>query len=219
VEDACQAHGARLKEANGWKQAGTMADAGCFSFYPTKNLGAWGDGGAVATDDEEQAARVSTLRDHGRISHHAHSEWGYNARLDSMQAAVLRAKLERLNEWNCKRRLVAAHYRKLLGDIDGLELPCEPKGTESGYHLYVIRSPKRDRIRQLLLREKIECGIHYPVPLHMQPTCRFLGYRRGDFPASERISDTVLSLPIHPHLTLAQVERVARVVWKAVGAA
>jgi dTDP-4-amino-4,6-dideoxygalactose transaminase len=168
VEDACQAHGSRLSNGNGFRRAGTVGDAGCFSFYPGKNLGGWGDGGGIATDDEELAARVSTLRDHGRISHYAHSECGYNTRLDAMQAAVLRAKLERLDVWNDKRRQVAAHYCELLGGTEDLELPLEPEGTESCYHLYVIRSSKRGQIRDALLREEIECGIHYPVPLHLQ---------------------------------------------------
>src|SRR5207253_8326051 len=117
-----------------------------------------------------------------------------------------------LDEWNAARRKVAAHYRELLKGIEGLALPVEPEGFESCYHLYVIRSPKRDHIREALLREQIECGIHYPLPLHVQPACRFLGYRHGDFPASETVADTVLSLPMHPHLTSAEVEQVAQVV-------
>src|SRR5438132_5298912 len=170
IEDAAQAHGARYKE----NRVGALGDVAGFSFYPGKNLGAWGDAGAVVTNDEELAAKISVLRDHGRISHYAHSDWGYNARLDALQAAVLRAKLEKLDEWNAARRKVAAHYRELLKGIEGLALPVEPEGFESCYHLYVVRSPKRDHIREALLREKIECGIHYPVPLHVQPACRFL---------------------------------------------
>jgi dTDP-4-amino-4,6-dideoxygalactose transaminase len=212
VEDACQAHGARLSNGNHWIRAGTQADIGCFSFYPGKNLGAWGDGGAIATNNEESAARVCALRDHGRISHYRHSEWGYNARLDAMQAAVLRAKLECLDEWNDRRRLIAARYCELLCGVKGLELPVEPEESQSCYHLYVVRSIDRDRIRQELQRNEIESGIHYPLPLHLQPACKSLGYRLGDFPMSERMAATVLSLPIHPHMTPDQVESVARTI-------
>jgi len=218
IEDACQAHGARLRDHTGWRRAGTIGDAGCFSFYPGKNLGGWGDGGAIVTDDEDLAERVSSLRDHGRLSHYAHSELGYNARLDAMQAAVLRAKLERLDEWNKSRRGIAAHYRELLGGIEGLELPTEPEETEACNHLYVIRSSKRDHIRESLLLEQIECAIHYPVPLHLQPACRFLGYHSGDFPASERLANSVLSLPMHPHLTPVEIERVAGVIKESIKA-
>jgi dTDP-4-amino-4,6-dideoxygalactose transaminase len=212
IEDACQAHGARLRDGSGWRLAGTIGEAGCFSFYPGKNLGAWGDGGAVVTNDDDIAAQVLLLRDHGRLSHDCHGRLGYNARLDAMQATVLSAKLERLDGWNAKRRQLAAHYRELLSGIGGLELPSEPAGIESCYHLFVIRSPRRDNIREELLLNDIECGIHYPVPLHLQPACRFLGYEKGDFPVAERIADTVLSLPMHPHLTPAQVERTVDVI-------
>ena len=215
VEDACQAHGARIQTPDGWKSAGTIGAAGCFSFYPGKNLGAWGEAGAVVTNDAELAERVEALRDHGRISHYAHQVYGYNARLDSIQAAVLRAKLARLADWNERRRQVAATYRKLLGGLEGLALPTEPADTQSCYHLFVVRSEKRDAIRQALLTKRIECGLHYPVPLHLQMACRSLGYRAGDFPVSERIADTVLSLPMHPHLGDAEIAEVAAVVREA----
>ncbi len=215
VEDACQAHGASLHDGQRWRFAGTLGAAGCFSFYPGKNLGAWGDGGAVVTDNDELAERVRMLRDHGRISHYAHQDYGYNSRLDAVQAAVLRAKLERLADWNRRRREIAESYRQLLDGAD-LELPTEPEGFASAYHLFAIRSRQRDAIRQALLSQNIECGIHYPVPLHLQPACRDLGYRPKDFPVSERIADTELSLPMHPHLTDAEVRRVAEVVIAAV---
>ncbi len=143
VEDACQAHGARVRTADGMKMAGTFGDAGCFSFYPGKNLGAWGDGGAVATNDDEIAHRVTSLSNHGRLSHYAHEICGYNSRLDSIQAAVLRAKLEKLAEWNERRRVVAAAYRELLAPLDAQPI-VEPQGSESCYHLFVIRSARRD---------------------------------------------------------------------------
>ena len=213
VEDACQAHGARIYMGEGWVMAGAMGIAGCFSFYPGKNLGAWGDGGAVATNDEEIASRVSRLRDHGRISRYAHEEIGYNSRLDTIQAVVLSAKLKHLREWNYSRRRIAAAYRRLLGSA--VQLPSEPEGVESCYHQFVIRSERRDHIRQSLLMKQIECGIHYPVPLHLQPACRSLDYRKGDFPVSERMADTVLSLPIHPYLSVDEAARVAETVRSA----
>jgi len=207
VEDACQAHGARI---NGTR-AGAMSAAAAFSFYPGKNLGAWGEGGAVAVASEELKARINSLRDHGRISHYAHQEIGYNARLDAIQSAVLRAKLEKLDLWNGRRRKLAQAYRESLADC-GVMLPVEPAGYESVYHLFVIRTPYRDAIRQALMEQNIGCGIHYPLPLHLQPACRYLGYKSGDFPNAERIADTALSLPMHPALTLDDVDRVGEIV-------
>jgi dTDP-4-amino-4,6-dideoxygalactose transaminase len=214
VEDACQAHGARINHDGQTSFAGTMGAAGCFSFYPGKNLGAWGEGGAVSTNDDELAAHVRTLRDHGRLSHYAHSAYGYNARLDTVQAAVLRPKLERLEEWNSRRRQLAALYRETLPE-DGLTLLSEPEGTESCYHLFVIRSDRRDAIRTALLQNQIECGIHYPVPLHLQPACRELGYAPGAFPHAEAMADSVLSLPMHPFLTEREVKTVSQTVKRA----
>ena len=211
VEDACQAHGARVRSADGMKMAGTIGDAGCFSFYPGKNLGAWGDGGAVATNDEEVAHRVTSLSNHGRLSHYAHEICGYNSRLDSIQAAVLRAKLEKLAEWNQRRRVVASAYRELLAPLDAQPI-LEPEGTESCYHLFVIRSSRRDAVRNALIQAEIECGIHYPVPLHLQPALAYLGYRAGDFPASEALADTTLSLPMHPHLDGQEILRIVQTV-------
>jgi dTDP-4-amino-4,6-dideoxygalactose transaminase len=214
IEDACQAHGARIRMGEQWRRAGTVSDAGCFSFYPGKNLGAWGEAGAVATDDETIAECVANLRDHGRTTHYTHGAIGYNARLDALQAAVLRAKLERLSAWNARRVRIAAMYREMLSGCD-LIMPAEPESAESCYHLFVVRSLRREAIREHLVAAQIGCGIHYPVPLHLQPACRFLGYRRGDFPVSEEIGDTVVSLPMHPHLTDAEVMQVADVVRSA----
>jgi len=211
IEDACQAHGARINLGGEWKRAGAFGDAACFSFYPGKNLGAWGDCGAVATNNDVVARTVANLADHGRISHYAHSAFGYNSRLDTLQAAVLRSKLERLDEWNGRRRRVAARYRDLLARTD-LILPYEPEGSESSYHLFVIRTPRRDAIRSALLAEQIQCGIHYPVPVHLQPAARDLGYHPGDFPVAELVADTVLSLPMHPFLRPEEIHHVAGVV-------
>jgi len=214
VEDACQAQGAELQTGRGWVKAGTLADAGCFSFYPGKNLGAWGDAGAVATNDERVAAMVAKLGDHGRTSHYGHDFFGYNARLDTMQAAVLRAKLERLDPWNRRRREVAARYRELLSST-GLRIAIEPEGARSCYHLFTIQSERREAIRAVLTAAGIGNGIHYPLPLHLQPAAAALGYKAGDFPVSERIADTTLSLPMHPHLTEAEVKAVAAAVRSA----
>ncbi len=214
VEDACQAHGARVYAGGGWKRAGAVGHIGCFSFYPGKNLGAWGEAGAIATDDPQLAEKVALLRDHGRVSHYLHSESGYNARMDTMQAAVLLAKLERLEDWNARRRAIARRYRELLSACE-VETPVEPEGAESCYHLFVIRSPRRDEIREALAGAEIGCGIHYPIPLHLQPACAALGYQRGDFPASERIAETVLSLPMHPHLADRELCAVAETVLSA----
>jgi dTDP-4-amino-4,6-dideoxygalactose transaminase len=211
IEDACQAHGARILSGGEWKMAGAIGEAGCFSFYPGKNLGAWGEAGAVATNDDGIAERVRRLRNHGRMSHFAHQDCGYNARLDTIQAAVLSAKLKRLDTWNARRREIADSYRHLLSDCE-LLMPSHQNGFESSYHLFVIRSPKRDAIRQALLENQIECGIHYPVPLHLQPALRSLGHNAGDFPVSEHWSDSILSLPIHPHMQDSEVVQVVNVI-------
>jgi dTDP-4-amino-4,6-dideoxygalactose transaminase len=214
IEDACQAHGAQIHTDSGPLMAGTIGLAGCFSFYPGKNLGAWGEAGAVATNDDDLAVRISMLRDHGRTSHYAHEEIGYNARLDAVQAVVLRAKLARLANWNERRRKIADTYRSLLNNC-AIALPSEPAWAHSCYHQFVVRSNRRDIIRESLLMNQIECGIHYPLPIHLQPACQQLGYRVGDFPMSEQFADTVLSLPMHPHLTERDVTRVVDVVRAA----
>ncbi|HEY6394398.1 MAG TPA: DegT/DnrJ/EryC1/StrS family aminotransferase [Candidatus Binataceae bacterium] len=214
VEDACQAHGARVNTPSGWVNAGSIGDMGCFSFYPGKNLGAWGEAGAVVTNNPDLAERINRLRDHGRTSHYAHQECGYNARLDAIQAAVLRAKLEKLHGWNLRRRHLAGIYRQALAG-SSLRPISEPEGMESCYHLFVVRSEKRDRIREALLTKQIECGIHYPVPLHLQPAFKALGYRAGDFPVAERAAGTVISLPMHPHLSDDDVHRIAKVAIEA----
>jgi dTDP-4-amino-4,6-dideoxygalactose transaminase len=216
VEDACQAHGAGIRIHKDWKMAGgSLADAACFSFYPGKNLGGWGEGGAVATDNDELAETVLCMRDHGRTSHYTHDLLGYNARLDALQAGVLSAKLRRLPEWNRRRRQFAELYGELLLGAD-LDLPYEPDGYHSCYHLYVVQTQRRDKLLDALGKADIACGIHYPVPLHLQPACKFLGYRRGDFPCAERLADTAVSLPLHPHLSVAEVEYVADVILRAI---
>ena len=177
IEDAAQAHGAELRG----RRVGTLGHAACFSFYPGKNLGCYGDGGAVVTDDAVLAAKVRKLRDHGRSSKYVHDELGFGHRLDALQAAILAAKLPHLDAANQARRRLAQRYGELLADTD-LVLPVEPEGVHSVYHLYVVRSPRRDELVETLRSQGIEAGVHYPLPLHLQPAYGFLGLRPGSFP-------------------------------------
>jgi dTDP-4-amino-4,6-dideoxygalactose transaminase len=206
VEDAAQAHGAKYRGV----RAGALGAAGCFSFYPTKNLGAFGDAGMVTTSDDDLAARVKLLRDHGRVSKYEHDVVGYTARLDTLQAAVLRVQAERLDEWNARRREVARWYEELLPR--GIEYPKDDPRDESVYHLFVVRVPKRDELRAHLEAQSIATGIHYPIPVHLQPAFRELGYSVGDFPITERLTREIVSLPMHPFLTRADVQDVAAAV-------
>jgi dTDP-4-amino-4,6-dideoxygalactose transaminase len=212
LEDACQAHGARYQLSDGaWVTAGAMGYAGCFSFYPGKNLGALGEGGAVVTDDDALADRIRILRDHGQSERYIHiTAEGVNARMDAFKAAVLRLKLGRLPDWNARRRQVAAWYDEQFADTD-LPLPVEPEGTHHVYHQYVVRVPSADRdaIRQNLDGHGISTGLHYPVPLHRQPAFDYLGHGAGSFPEAERAASEVLSLPMHPHLSHDQVSYIA----------
>ncbi|HNS01432.1 MAG TPA: DegT/DnrJ/EryC1/StrS family aminotransferase [Anaerolineae bacterium] len=204
IEDAAQAHGA---EING-RRVGSLGDAACFSFYPGKNLGCYGDGGAVTTDDEALAGRLRKLRDHGRVSKYVHDELGYGHRLDALQAAILSAKLPHLDAANAARRRLAARYDELLADTD-LVLPVASERVTPAWHLYVVRSPRRDEVLASLKAQGIEAGIHYPLPLHLQPAYRALGLGPGSFPVAEAASQQVLSLPLFPELSEEQQERVA----------
>ena len=203
IEDAAQAHGAKYRGA----RAGSLGTAGCFSFYPTKNLGAFGDAGIVTTNDDELAGRIGLLRDHGRISKYEHDVVGYTARLDNLQAAILRVQADKLDEWNAKRRQAAAWYAKALPA--SLAPPKDDPQDESVYHLYVVRVPKRDEFRAHLEASGVATAIHYPVPVHLQPAYRELGYSVGDFPVTERLTREIVSLPMHPFLTQADVQHVA----------
>lgn len=203
IEDAAQAHGARYKG----RRAGTFGTAACFSFYPGKNLGAFGDGGMVVTNDPGIAARVRMLRDHGRRAKYTHEVLGYGERLDALQAAVLDVKLRHLDDWNNQRRQVAQQYRDLLAGT-GVGLPDVPPGTEPVYHLFVIRVAERDRVLSEVRAQGIGAGVHYPIPLHLQPAFRHLGYRPGSFPHAERAAQEVLSLPIYPEITPTQLQEV-----------
>jgi dTDP-4-amino-4,6-dideoxygalactose transaminase len=217
IEDACQAHGAEYlsKSAGGWRRAGSLGRAAAFSFYPSKNLGACGEGGAVTTGDPEVAARVRRLRDHGQSSKYVHDVAGYNGRLDAIQAGILRVKLDRLDGWNARRRERAAQYTRRLASVDAVTLVTEPDWARSVYHLYVVRVAHRDAFIDHLKSAGIGTGIHYPIPVHLQPACRSLGYRAGDFPVSERFASEVVSLPMYPQLSAGQVDRVTDVVRTA----
>jgi dTDP-4-amino-4,6-dideoxygalactose transaminase len=205
IEDAAQSQGARR---NG-RGSGGFGEAAATSFYPGKNLGAYGDAGAVLTRDDEIAARLRRLRNWGSERKYHHPEVGFNSRLDTLQAVVLTAKLRRLDDWNAARRLAAARYDELLADVAGVELPRTLSGNEHVWHLYVVRVRRRDEVLARLLAEGIGAGIHYPTPLHLHGALRDLGYHQGDFPEAERAAAEVLSLPLYPHLTTAQQERVA----------
>lgn len=195
VEDACQAHGALYQG----KKSGSFGNAGCFSFYFTKNLGAYGEGGIVTTNDAQLAQKVGLYRNHGHKSKYDHAVIGYNGRIDEIQAAILRIKLRHLEEYNNKRRERAAFYNSLLKDTP-LVLPTEKEGRMHVYHLYVVRSKERDRLQDFLNNKGVQTGIHYRNPVHLQKAMAFLGHKKGDFPGVEKACEEILSLPIYPEL-------------------
>jgi len=204
VEDAAQAH---LAEYQGHK-AGSMGVAAAFSFYPTKNLGACGEAGAVVTADETIANRIRVLRDHGQLIKNEHILEGFNNRCDNVQAAALRVKLKHLPAWNERRRHLAAHYLRRLENVSGVTLPHVPAGRLPSWHLFVIQVDDRDTVQAKLAERGIHTGIHYPTPLHLQPAYQSLGYSEGAFPHAERASRRILSLPMYPELTEEQVDYV-----------
>ncbi len=212
IEDACQAHGATYysKKENKWKKAGSMGLASAFSFYPGKNLGACGEGGAVTTNEPEIARKVSMLRDHGQAQKYYHDFEGYNGRLDAIQAGILRVKLRYLNDWNEKRRKNASLYNEYLSEDsnnhDGIIIPYEPYWARSVYHLYIIRARQRDELQKYLAENGIGTGLHYPVPLHLQKAYANYGYKKGDFPITEKVVSEILSLPMFPQLTVEQIK-------------
>jgi dTDP-4-amino-4,6-dideoxygalactose transaminase len=208
IDDAAQAHGARYK---GRRVGGNAAKITCWSFYPSKNLGALGDAGAVTTDDPDLADRVRRLGNYGSSVRYVNQELGVNSRLDPIQAAVLRVKLEKLDEWNARRSAIAALYSDALGDTD-LILPRVPEWAEPAWHLYVVQSDNRDRLAARLASAGVSTLIHYPIAPHRQKAYAYLGLSKGSFPIAEKLADTVLSLPIGPHLTLAKASIVAEAV-------
>ncbi len=219
VEDACQAHGARYysKRENKWLVAGSIGDAAAFSFYPGKNLGAMGEGGAVTTNSLEIDRTVRMLRDHGQVEKYIHEIEGYNGRLDALQAGILDIKLKRLPQWNESRRKCAKYYSDKLASVKNCTCLKEPSWAESIYHLYVVRISDRKKVQLSLEKEKIGTGMHYPIPLHLQRAYLNLHYRKGDFPVSEKTSDEILSLPMFPGLTTERQDRVITALSQAVG--
>jgi dTDP-4-amino-4,6-dideoxygalactose transaminase len=205
IEDAAQAHGAAYKG----RPAGSLATLAGFSFYPGKNLGACGEAGATVGNDAARLEVVRKLREHGQAKKYYHDTEGYNGRLDAIQAAFLRIKLRHLPSWIEGRRRVAAWYREALADVSEIRLPAEASYARHVYHLFVIRAERRDALQAHLTREKIGTGLHYPLPLHLQKAYQAMGLRKGAFPITERAADALLSLPMFPELTAAQVERVA----------
>jgi dTDP-4-amino-4,6-dideoxygalactose transaminase len=213
IEDAAQAHGSMIKFPDGkWKTAGSMGDIGCFSFYPTKNLGALGDGGAVTTNDAEIYRAMIRLRDYGRVSRYNHVSIGYNSRLDTLQAAMLRVKLKKINYWNSLRRKTAEYYDKLLGSANGLITPFADTSVKHVYHVYALRAMQRDALAQQLADKDIGALIHYPIPLHLQEAYKNLGYKKGDFPFAEKIALEIISLPMYPFMNKTQVKFVAQAI-------
>ena len=204
IEDACQAHGAEYKG----RRAGSIGIAGAFSFYPGKNLGAMGEAGATTTNDAGLKKKVETLRDHGQAKKYYHSMIGWNARMDGMQGAILSIKLKHLDRGNEGRRANAALYQKLLAGEKNIIVPQEAPGRKHVYHLFAIRTKNRDAVIDALAKRSIHCGIHYPIPVHLQDAYKHLGLGRGSFPVSERCADEFISLPMFPELTSDQVETV-----------
>ena len=215
VEDTAQAHGASYKG----RLAGTIGDAGCFSFYPGKNLGAYGDAGGIVTDDPELAGKLRMLRNHGQLpggKFYYHSV-GYNNRMDGIQGAVLNVKLPHLQEWNEARRAHAEAYREGLGGVPGVKLPAESDDAKHVYHLFVLEVDDREEMTDALTAEGIACGVQYPHPIHLAPAYAHLGYRLGDFPVYEAACEHIVSLPMFPELTAEQIHAVIKAVRKARG--
>ena len=207
VEDTAQAHGATYRG----RVVGTFGELGCFSFYPGKNLGAFGEGGALVTNNTAFAERARALREHGSTVRYYHDEVGFNYRMEGIQGAVLGVKLKHLPAWTDERRRVARRYTELLTDTP-LQLPQSLPQTEGAWHLYVVRHPQRDELKKYLEANQVGCGLHYPLPLHLQKCYANLGYRAGDFPVAEKAARQCLSLPIYPELTNRQIQRVSNVV-------
>ena len=208
IEDAAQSIGARRSVDGEWRMAGEIATLGTFSFFPSKNLGGYGDGGMIVTQDEALAARLKRLRMHGGAKMYFHDEVGYNSRLDALQAAVLQAKLPHLQAWSAKRRSNAAYYDKALADVSEIRTPVVAPQNESIFNQYTIRVDRRDDLQAFLKGRGIGTAIYYPLPLHLQPCFAYLGYKEGACPESEKAAKEVLSLPIYPELTTAQLDEV-----------
>lgn len=210
IEDACQAHGAEYEG----RRAGSLGDIGCFSFYPTKNLGAYGDGGIIVTNDDSVAEKLRMLRNYGQSKKYYHQFLGYNSRIDEMQAAILRIKLKHLDEWNERRRKLAKIYHDLLDECNIIN-PREMNYAKHVYHLYIIRAKKRDALQNRLLKNGIQTQIHYPIPVHMQKAYSDFGFG-SILPVTEEICNEVLSLPINPWLDKDQIQAISEVIKSAI---
>jgi len=208
IEDAAQSIGARRKVDGSWVRAGEIASIGTFSFFPSKNLGGYGDGGMMVTQSDELAARLRRLRTHGSVKTYYHDEVGYNSRLDALQAAVLSAKLPHLEAWSAARRRNAKAYDAAFADLDGVRTPMIDPANESIYNQYTLRAERRDDLQAFLRERGIGNAVYYPLPLHLQPCFAYLGYREGDFPESERAAKEAISLPVFPELTDSQRDEV-----------
>jgi len=208
IEDAAQAHGAEFRG----QRVGTLADAACFSFYPGKNLGAYGDAGAVVTNNQQVARRIAMLRNHGRTQKYEHLMEGYNCRLDTIQAAILRVKLKYLAQWTEKRIINARHYAESLAGLSSIKLPHVAEGVKHVYHLYVVRVKQREALQNYLKEAGISTGVHYPIPLHLQPTYKYLSYRPGDFPFTEQAGREILSLPMDAETSQYQIDYIGEVI-------
>lgn len=206
VEDAAQAHGAFYKD----QRVGSLGDAACFSFYPTKNLGAFGDAGMVVTSSGDVHENLMMLRDYGRQGRYEHKIKGHNSRLDTIQAVGLGAKLKRLDEWNKMRQQAAEWYSQELGNVDGVILPKVKEDRTCVHHLYVVRVQNRDDVLKKMKEKGVGVLIHYPIPVHLQEAYKDAGFKKGDFPVAEKITDEILSLPMFPHITREQVEYVVK---------
>ena len=243
IEDACQAHGAEYKGGRSRparlrlgasrsseplrgdesprreqsRRAGSIGDVGCFSFYPGKNLGAYGEAGAIVTNSEELAEKMRMFRDHGQVKKYYHSMIGWNARMDGFQGAVLSVKLKHLAEWNQARRRNAQLYDTLLADTDGVITPVEADYARHIYHIYAVRTESRDALISTLSQRGIGCGIHYPLPIHLQDAYKFLGYGKGSLPVAERCAEQLVSLPMFPELGPEQIQRVCREIRSFLG--
>lgn len=211
IEDACQSHGAEYRG----RRCGSIGALGCFSFYPGKNLGAYGEGGAVVTDDPTLAARIRLLRSWGEGARYTHTVRGFNYRMDGIQGAVLDVKLRHIDRWTAARRAHAASYARFLEDTPAA-LPRVREGATHVYHVHAVRVPRRESVRAALAEAGVQTGVHYPIPVHLQPAYQDLGYARHDFPVAERLADEVLSIPIFPELTGEQIETIAAVIRASV---
>jgi dTDP-4-amino-4,6-dideoxygalactose transaminase len=211
IEDAAQAHGAEVRG----RRVGGLGQMGCFSFYPGKNIGAYGEGGAVTTDDEEFAEKIRLLRDWGAKKKYYYDVKGFSFRMETLQGAILQVKLRHLEKWTEARRRLARYYDEQLKDVS-VQIPSTPVGVRHVYHVYAILTDDRDRLQDYLTAKAIQTNIHYPVPVHLQKAYSDMGYRTGDFPIAERACARLLSLPLYPEMTETQVEEVATAVRQGV---